>query len=259
MSIETDARFEDAAVVVTGAASGIGRATATVFGERGADLALLDVDGDALEDVRTDVAGDGTRVETFTVDVTEAEQLRAAFDEAADRLGGIDVCHNNAGRFHDPAPVTAVPESTWDRVIDVNLKGVFLGAKFAVPYLRDGGGGAIVNTASVNAFRPRRDIAPYAASKGGVVTLTKQLATELAPDDIRVNAVCPGTTDTPILSRFEADTGDDDPSRAEIAESIPLGRVVEPREVGTAVAYLASSEAAMITGTTLSVDGGQLL
>jgi 3-oxoacyl-[acyl-carrier protein] reductase len=247
--------FEGKTVLISGAGSGIGRATATVFAARGADLMLVDVDEDGLAGTRERVADDVT-VETTVADVTDSAAVERAMDETAETFGGIDVVHNNAGILHEPAPIDDLTEATWDAVTDVNLKGVFLGSKHAAPHLRESGG-VIVNTASTAALHPRPGFSVYSASKGGVVSLTKQLARELAPDDVRVNAVCPVATETPMLEEL-ADDGEglDESSRAEIVETIPLGRVVDPREIGETVAYLASEQASMVTGVALPVDGG---
>jgi 3-oxoacyl-[acyl-carrier protein] reductase len=162
------------------------------------------------------------------------------------------VLHNNAGIAQESTPVEEVTEATWDRVQAVNLKSAFLGAKYAVPHLRDGGG-VILNTASTAGIRPRTGLSAYAASKGGMITLTKQLAFELAEDGVRVNAICPVATDTEMLPRFAGG----DLSVDGMADTIPLGRLAEPGDIASAAAFLASDEAAMITGTALEVDGGR--
>lgn len=257
MQVDHGVRFDDVSILVTGAASGIGRATAKVFLERGGDLALVDLEADRLETARNELGGTGGRIETFTADVTDPSELESAIDEAADALGGLDVCHNNAGRFHEPTGIEDLDVSTWDDVVDVNLKGVFLGSKFALPHLRASDRGAIVNTASTAAIRPRPKTAAYAASKGGVVTLTKQLAAELAPDGIRVNAVCPGPTDTPMLDSLDDESGQGGLSTDEVLDTVPLGRLVRPEEIAHAAAFLASRGAEMVTGTALEVDGGR--
>jgi len=146
-----------------------------------------------------------------------------------------------------------VTEETWDRIQDVNLKSAFLGAKYAVPQMREQGGGVILNTASTAAIRPRNGLSAYCASKGGMVTLTKQLAHELAEDGVRVNAICPVATDTEMLPEFTSEGLSVD----EMAATIPLGRLAEPDDIAQAAAFLASDDADMITGTALEVDGGR--
>lgn len=241
--------------LVTGAGSGIGRATATVFAERGADLMLVDLDETGLAGTRDRIGGE-TAVETSIADVTDPEDVERTVSETVETFGGLDILHNNAGILHEPTPIDDIADATWDGILDVNLKGVFLGCKFAAPHLR-ASGGAIVNTASTAALHPRPGFSAYSTSKGGVVALTKQLARELASDGVRVNAVCPVATKTPMLDELgDEEDGLDESSLAEIRETIPLGRLVEPREIGQAVAYLASDEAAMVTGVALPVDGG---
>lgn len=177
----------------------------------------------------------------------------AAFVAAAvEEFDGIDVLQNNVGVIHDRIPVTELSEAEWDRVQDVNLKGVYLGTKHAVPHMRERGGGAIVNTASIAAHRPRNELSAYVASKGGAVMLTKELALELAPDDIRVNSISPVASRTNMLADFSEEV------LQEFAETIPLGRMADPFDVARAAAFLADDEeAGLITGVDLPVDGGR--
>jgi 3-oxoacyl-[acyl-carrier protein] reductase len=245
--------FHGDAVLVTGSGSGIGRSTARLFAERGADVAVVDIDAEAAEQVASEIEAGGGTATTIVADVSEPTDVEDAIETTVDRFGSIDVLHNNAGIAQESTPVEAVEEKTWDRVHAINLKSAFLGAKHAVPHMKAQGGGAIVNTASTAGIRPRTGLSAYAAAKGGVITLTKQLAYELAEDDIRVNAVCPVATDTDMLPEFAGG----DLSVEGMAETIPLGRLAEPKDTAQAVAFLASDEAAMITGTALEVDGGR--
>jgi 3-oxoacyl-[acyl-carrier protein] reductase len=240
--------------VITGAGSGMGRATARLFAERGADVVAVDIDGEAAEATADDIAelGDGDAI-GVTADVSDPEDVEAFVDRAIDAFGSVDVLHNNAGIPQQSTPVEDVTEETWNSVIDVNLKSAFLGAKYAVPYMREQGGGVILNTASTAGIRPRTGLSAYATSKGGMITLTKQLAHELAEDGIRVNAICPVATDTDMLPEFAGD----DLSVESMADTIPLGRLGEPEDVAHAAAFLASDEAAMVTGSALEVDGGR--
>lgn len=246
--------FTGKTAVITGAGAGMGRATAEVFAERNANVVVVDLDREAAAETAEalDDVGGGEAI-SVTADVSEATDVEAFVDRAIERFGAIDVLHNNAGIPQRSTPVEDVTEETWDRVQDVNLKSAFLGAKYAVPHMRERGGGVILNTASTSGIRPRTGLSAYAASKGGVITLTKQLAHELADDDIRVNAICPVATDTGMLEEFASEELD----VADMLDTIPLGRLAEPNDIANAAAFLASEEAAMITGTALEVDGGR--
>lgn len=245
-------RFSDKAVVVTGSGSGMGRATAMQFAEQGAAVTVVDVDEAAAQatvDRITEAGGDAISV---VADVSDADDVEAFVERTVDEFGSLDVLHNNAGIPQRSTPVEDVAESTWDDVVDVNLKSAFLGAKYATPHLRESSG-VVLNTASTAGIRPRKGLSAYAASKGGMITLTKALAYELAEDGVRVNAICPVATDTDMLENFTSDGLSIDG----MADTIPLGRLAEPEDIADAATFLASDEAAMITGTALEVDGGR--
>ena len=243
----------DAVVAVTGAGSGMGRATAELFASRGASVAVVDVDADAAAGTVDRITADGGDAIAATADVSDAADVEVFVERTVEEYGRIDVLHNNAGIPQESTPVEDVAEVTWDRIQDVNIKSAFLGAKHAVPHMRQQGGGVILNTASTAGIRPRTGLSAYCASKGGMITLTKQLAHELAGDNIRVNAICPVATDTEMLPEFTGDelTVDD------MAATIPLGRLAKPDDIAEAAAFLASDDAEMITGTALEVDGGR--
>lgn len=245
--------FEGTVTVVTGAGSGMGRATAELFAEQGARVAVVDLNEAAAEETVERIETAGGDALALGADVSEAAHVRAMIDDTVDAFGRLDVLHNNAGIPQESTPVADVAEETWDRIQAVNLKSAFLGAKHAVPIMREQGSGVILNTASTAGIRPRTGLSAYCASKGGLITLTKQLAHELADDGIRVNAVCPVATDTDMLPQFAGEnlTVDD------IAATIPLGRLADPVDVAHAAVFLASDEASMITGTALEVDGGR--
>jgi len=243
----------DKVVAVTGAGAGMGRATAELFAERGASVVVVDLDHDAAAETADRIAADGGEATAVQADVSDADDVEGFVEHAVDTYGRLDVLHNNAGIPQRSTPVEDVTEETWDRIQDVNLKSAFLGAKYAVPQMREQGGGVILNTASTAAIRPRNGLSAYCASKGGMVTLTKQLAHELAEDGVRVNAICPVATDTEMLPEFTSEGLSVD----EMAATIPLGRLAEPDDIAQAAAFLASDDADMITGTALEVDGGR--
>ena len=235
--------------VVTGGGSGIGRAACRRFAEEGAVVAVLDIDGDAAEAVATEVGGHG-----FAVDVSDGPRTEAAVLAAAEALGGLEIMVNNAGTG-SLSPLADYAFEEWDRLVRVNLHGVFHGIRTAAPLMRDGGGGVIVNTASISGVRPAAGEAPYAAAKAGVVALTSSAALEYAPT-VRVNAVAPGmirtALTTPLLEAIP-----DQESRYETAT--PLGRVGEPDDVADVIVMLCSPLARFVTGQTLVVDGGMIL
>jgi 3-oxoacyl-[acyl-carrier protein] reductase len=246
-------RLADRVAVITGAASGIGLATAGRFVEEGAKVVIADLDGDRAKDAAASF-GDG--VVAVSCDVRSPEDCRAAVATAVERFGRLDVLHANAGTPFT-GPVGEVDAATLDRVVDVNLKGAFWSAQAAVPALREAGGGCIIFTASLQAVIARPNYAPYTAAKHGVIGLMKALALELAPDDIRVNAIAPAATETPMLSEFLGGMGDvPEAAREKFRSSIPLGRMATPEDSANAAVFLASDEARMVTGHTLVLDGG---
>jgi 3-oxoacyl-[acyl-carrier protein] reductase len=242
------------ATAITGAGSGMGRATAELFADQGASVAIVDMDEDAAEDAAAAIRNEyGADAVAITTDISDPDDVATFVDRTVEAFGSLDVLHNNAGIAQESTPIEDVTETTWDRVQDVNLKSAFLGAKHAVPHMKEQGFGVILNTASTTGIRPRTGLSAYAASKGGMITLTKQLAFELAEDGIRVNAICPVATDTGMLPQFAGG----DLSVEGMADTIPLGRLAEPEDIAHAAAFLASDEADMITGTALEVDGGR--
>ncbi len=245
--------FEGETAIVTGAASGIGRKTAERFGAEGANVVVSDVDADGGAETveRVDAAG-GTA--TFVqADVSDAEDAEAMVREAVEAYGRVDVAVNNAGIEGETAPLDELSEDDWDRVLDINLKGTWLCLKYELPELVDGGG-AVVNVSSIAGLVAAGG-APYVASKHGVVGLTRAAATQYADDDVRVNAVCPGVIDTPMVDR----ASEADPEGIEQFVGMqPLGRMGTPEEVANSVVWLCSDEASFVTGNAYPVDGGYL-
>ncbi len=247
-------RFEGETVIVTGAASGIGAATALLFAGEGARVAAVDVDAKGLEGVVGRCPAAGAMV-PYAVDVVASQAVEAMVADVVARWGRIDVLFNNAG-IEDTDSVTRTSEERWDRQITVNLKSVFLCSKYVIPHMQRQGGGRIVNTASIEGVVAEPNGAAYVASKGGIVLLTKEMALSYAADNIRVNCVCPGWIDTPMARRSIEKNGGLEVMLPEIRRLQPLGRLGTPEEVGRCVLFLASEDASFVTGTALMVDGG---
>jgi len=240
-------RFSGKVAVITGAASGIGAATARRFAQEGATLVLSDLN----EALGGALAKELHAAAFVSVDVADPQQVAALMQTAAERCGTIHIVFNNAGvGSYGKAPDLDL--ETWKRVIDIDLSGVFYGCKFAIPHLRRAGGGAIVNTASISGLFGDYGLVAYNAAKGGVVNLTRTVAIDHARENIRVNCVCPGPIETPMLTPVLAMPS----ALEEYCKVVPMGRVGQPEEIAAAVAFLASNDASYITGTAITVDGG---
>ena len=241
--------------IITGAASGIGRAASHVFHAGGARLVLLDRDADGLHEVASAIEADGGEVLASTVDVTESGQVQAAVAATVKRFGRLDCALNNAGVDSFQWALADLPEDEWRRVIDSDLTSVFLCMKHEIAAMRANGGGAIVNTSSGLGLVAVANQSAYVAAKHGVLGLTKAAALENAALGLRVNAVCPGIINTPMADRGIAGN----PAVAQaLATSQPIGRLGEPEEVAAAALFLLSDAASFITGESLAVDGGYL-
>jgi NAD(P)-dependent dehydrogenase (short-subunit alcohol dehydrogenase family) len=249
-------RFQDKVVVITGAGSGIGRATALAFGREGAKVVAADVDIASAEATADQVKAAGGQAESLQVDVSVAADVERMVSTTVERFGRLDVLMNNAGIIF-LLPITQVPEEQWDQLMSINLKGVYLGCKYAIPQMIRQGKGVIVNTASIAGLRGVATYDTYCAAKGGVVQLTKAVAVEFAKMGVRVNCVCPGIIDTAMLDRGVAEQGLDKTAFVQLAGAAhPMGRIGRPEEVAAAILFLASDEASFITGVALPVDGG---
>ena len=241
--------------MVTGGASGFGAAIVERFLEEGAKVVIADLDAERGGALAATAPKSTAFIKT---DVTRAGDLQRMIDFVVERFGALDVLVNNAGIGQRPQPLEEVTEDLYDAVLDVNLRSVFLGCRAVLQVFRRQGRGTIINTASGIALTPRPQMLLYGAAKGAVVTFTKGLAMELAPEGFRVNALCPAVADTPMLTEFMGGVPSEE-ARAAFAAGIPLGRLVAPEDVAAAAAYLASDDAAMITGTCLAVDGGRCI
>ncbi|MWV39440.1 glucose 1-dehydrogenase [Natrialba sp. INN-245] len=250
-------RFEDTTAIVTGGGSGIGRNTAQTLADGGASVVVADVDRDGgeatVDAIEDETGGEATFVE---VDVTNGDDVEKMVDTAVSEYGGLDVAVNNAGVGGQLEPTAELSADDWQMVIDVNLTGVWRCLRAEIDAMLEDGGGAIVNTASILGRVGTEATPAYTASKHGVVGLTKVAALDYATDDIRVNAVCPGYIETPMLE--DAGLSDDEETVEQLREQHPQGRLGEPQEIADAIVWLCSDEASFATGEAVAIDGGYL-
>jgi meso-butanediol dehydrogenase / (S,S)-butanediol dehydrogenase / diacetyl reductase len=251
-------RFEGKVCLVTGAASGIGRATAIGFAQRGGQVVVADVNGDSAREVAGEIAAAGGSATAIVADMAKPADIDAMVADTAGRFGRLDVLHNNA--FGVPATLrqnrlarsAEIDQAVWDYTIQVGLTAVMQATRAALPIMQRQGGGAIVNTASISGLRADYGIAAYNVMKAGLVNLTRVVAVEYAQHNIRVNCVCPGAIDTPLLQRSFGIPGFRDATLA----AIPMGRLGQPKEMASVVMFLASDLASYVTGAALVADGG---
>lgn len=244
-------------VLISGGASGIGQATALLFAQQGARVAIVDLNQEAGQAVIRRIEAEGGQAIFIHCDVTQKAECQQAVEQIAAQWGGIDILFNNAGIIRR-ADVTETSEEEWDLVMGVNVKSMFLLSKFAIPYMAKAGGGAIINTGSGWGLVGGPKAASYCASKGAVVQLTRAMAIDHGSQNIRVNCICPGDTDTPMLREEARQLGESERSFLSNAADRPLQRIGKPEDIAQAVLYLASEAASFVTGTTLVVDGGGL-
>ncbi|HEU4522046.1 MAG TPA: glucose 1-dehydrogenase [Thermoanaerobaculia bacterium] len=244
-------RLANKVALITGGGSGIGKASCELFAREGAKVVAVDLKKETAE---ATAKGIGANARAFAADISKAKDAEAMVAFAEKEFGKLDIVFNNAGVFHpDDDSVTNTSEEIWDMVIDVNLKGVFLGCKYAIPALLRAGGGSIINTASfvavMGAATPQ---IAYTASKGGVLAMTREIAVEFARKNIRANALCPGPVETPLLKELLSDPA----RRQRRLVHIPPGRFGKPEEMANAALFLASDESSFVNGSTFLVDGG---
>ncbi len=244
-------RLKDRVAIVTGAGSGMGEAIAHTYAREGAKVAVLDVNAQAANKVAGAI---GKSAIAIACDVTSKDDIARAVAATQSTFGAPDILVNNAGVAHVNKPLLEIDEAEFDRVFDVNVKGVFLFTQAVVPVMRGKGGGVIVNIGSTAGVRPRPGLSAYNATKGAVHNLTKTLAVELAPDKIRVCAIAPVATDTPLLPTF---LGPAPGQREKFIATVPLGRLATAQDIADAALFLASDEAKFLTGNIMEVDGGR--
>jgi 3-oxoacyl-[acyl-carrier protein] reductase len=253
-------RLSGKSAVITGGASGFGRASALRFAQEGAKVMVVDLNEAGAAEVAEAIRQAGGEALHQRVDVTVAEQVEAAWRSARDSFGRLDIVFNNAGLPQGAIPLETTDEAFFRKLLEVNVIGVFLGSRAAIPIMREQGGGVILNTCSTAGIRPRPGLIPYAASKAAAIMFTKGLALEVAKYRIRAVAICPVAADTPMLPAFLegfVENGDVEAARARFIATIPWGRLNRAEDVANAALYLASDEAEMVTGTAFEVDGGR--
>lgn len=253
--------FDARVVIVTGGALGMGRATALGFAREGAAVSIADINREAGDAAVAQMTGEGLQGLFVEADVAHADQCRRVVALTVEAFGGVDILFNNVG-IQPPDSylnVEDTPEETWDRILDVNLKSHFLMARYAIPEMRRRGGGVIINNASVQGLQSQRLVPAYAASKGGVLSLTRQMALDYASENIRVLAICPGTIDTELVRAVAArQPGDIEETLRNWGKTHPIGRIGTGQDIANVVLFLASDKASFMTGEYVCVDGGYM-
>jgi NAD(P)-dependent dehydrogenase (short-subunit alcohol dehydrogenase family) len=250
----SNGNFTDKVAFVTGAANGIGRATALAFAREGANVVVADISEQGNQETARMIEKLGGRALAVRCDVTRAEDVKAALDKTIEVFGHLDVAFNNAGSEQAITATADLTEEEWDRIVSINLRSVFLCMKYEIPLMLKQGSGAIVNTSSGAGVKGFKGQAAYASAKHGVVGLTKAAALDYASQNIRINAVCPGIIDTPMMNRFSGGTKE---GRQRVISQEPIGRMGQPEEIANAVVWLCSDAASFAIGHALVIDGGQ--
>lgn len=253
--MNTSLQYSGKVAFVTGAASGIGREAALAFAREGASVACADVSEQGNQETARMIEEEGGRALAVRCDVTQGEDVKSALAKTIEAFGRLDFAFNNAGiEPRKPAPTAEYDEEEWDQIIDINLRGVFLCMKHEIPLILKQGGGAIVNTSSGAGVIGIKGSPAYTAAKHGVIGLTRAAALDYAAQNLRINAICPGYIDTPMMGRF---TGGTPAGRAKVVAEEPAGRMGRPEEIAAGVLWLCSEGAAFMVGHAMVVDGGQ--
>jgi NAD(P)-dependent dehydrogenase (short-subunit alcohol dehydrogenase family) len=250
----TEPRFAGRVAFITGSGSGIGRATAIAFAAEGANVVLADIDAAGNEETSRLAARHGGRVLALKCDVTSSQEIQAAIEQTINEFGRLDVAFNNAGIEQPPAALVDISEDQWSKVLDIDLRSAFLCMKYQIPAMLQNGGGSIVNTSSGAGVIGIRGQAAYVAAKHGLIGLTKSAALDYAAQGIRVNAICPGIIETPMMDRFSGGTPE---GRERVIGQEPVGRMGSPEEIASAVLWLSSDLGSFATGHAMVIDGGQ--
>ena len=250
-------QFAGKVAFVTGGGSGIGRTAALAFAREGASVVVADISEKNVKESARMVEEQGGRALAVRCDVTQVEDIRAALDKTVQTFGRLDFAFNNAGiEPKKPAATADYDLEEWNRIIDIDLRGVFLCMKYEIPLMLNNGGGAIVNTSSGAGIIGIKGSPAYTAAKHGVIGLTRATALDYAAQNIRVNVVCPGYIDTPMMERFTGDTAE---GRAKVISEEPIGRMGRPEEIANAVVWLCSEAAGFVVGSAMVIDGGQTI
>ena len=248
-------RLENKVALITGSGSGIGRAAALRFAEEGAKVVVVDWKVEGGRETVAMIESNGGEAVFVEADVSQAEDVKRMVETTVSTYGRLDILFNNAAvQVFGTLPNTS--EADWHKVMDVNLKGVYLGCKYAIPHMVAQGGGSIVNTSSALGLVGDPDLPAYGATKGGILAMSKAMAQAHGKENIRINSICPGDVDTPIVAEYFDQQPDPEEARRQVASEYALGRIADPREIANVALFLASDESSFLTGTEIIVDGG---